>query len=188
MSEFLRSKILGGVYGQALGDAFCMPALLTPQQTRRKYGRKITTLLPAPDDHEVHVGLPAGRVTDDTEQALFLARQVISDGKVTLEGAAKAIVAWYDFVDGDHVLFVGPSTPPRGGKNKSGRRFAHDWPGRRHQRRSDARLRSWAAAPRRCRSRRARRCAYGHPIPQHQRGLRQRRSRGRRSGLRGRAN
>ena len=105
----LRSKILGGVYGQALGDAFCMPAMLTPQQTKNRYG-KIMTLLPAPDDHEVHFGLPAGRVTDDTEQAMFLAREMIADGKVTMEGAARAIVAWYDFVGGDTVAFVGPST------------------------------------------------------------------------------
>jgi ADP-ribosylglycohydrolase len=121
MSDALRSKILGGIYGQALGDAFCMPALLSPQQTRNKYGnKKITVLLPAPDDHEVHVGLPAGRITDDTEQALFLARQIIEDGKVTLEGAAKAIVAWYDFVDGDHILFVGPSTRRAVAKMKAG--------------------------------------------------------------------
>jgi ADP-ribosylglycohydrolase len=120
MSDSLRSKILGGVYGQALGDAFCMPALLTPHQTRRQYGRKITTLLPAPDNHDVHVGLPAGRITDDTEQAMFLARQIIADGKVTLEGTAKAIVAWYDFVDGDHVVFVGPSTRRAVAKIKAG--------------------------------------------------------------------
>jgi ADP-ribosylglycohydrolase len=123
MSDALRSKILGGVYGQALGDAFCMPALLTPQQTRHKYGlngHKITAFMPAPDDHEVHIGLPAGRITDDTEQALFLARQIIADGKVTLEGTAKAIVAWYDFVDGDHVPFVGPSTRRAVAKMKAG--------------------------------------------------------------------
>ena len=120
MSDALRSKILGGIYGQALGDAFCMPALLSPQQTRNKYGHKITDLIAAPDDHEVHFGLPAGRITDDTEQAVFLARQIIEDGKVTLEGAAKAIVAWYDFVDGDHLIFVGPSTRRAVAKIKAG--------------------------------------------------------------------
>jgi ADP-ribosylglycohydrolase len=86
-----------------------MPAMLTMQQTKHRYG-KITTLLPAPDEHEVHFGLPAGRVTDDTEQAIFLARQMIADGRATPEGSAKAIVAWYDFVGGDTVAFVGPST------------------------------------------------------------------------------
>ena len=115
----LKSRILGGVYGQALGDSFCMPAMLTPQQTKNRFG-KITTLLDAPDDHEVHFGLRAGRVTDDTEQAMFLARQMLADGKVTLEGAAKAVVAWYDFVDGDNIAFVGPSTRRAVAKMRAG--------------------------------------------------------------------
>ena len=105
----LRSKIYGGVYGQALGDAFGMPALLTPAQTRARFGR-VTGFLAAPDDHPVHAGLPAGRITDDTEQALWLAQQIIREGGVSLDGAAQAIVAWYDAVGGDTCPFVGPST------------------------------------------------------------------------------
>ncbi|MDW8351001.1 MAG: ADP-ribosylglycohydrolase family protein [Anaerolineae bacterium] len=105
----LRSKVFGGVYGQALGDAFGMPALLSPEQTRARFGR-ITGFIPAPDDHPVHAGLPAGRITDDTEQAIWLAREIIRAGGVTLEGAARAILAWYDAIDGDHCVFVGPST------------------------------------------------------------------------------
>jgi ADP-ribosylglycohydrolase len=105
----LESKILGGVYGQALGDAFCMPALLSPQQTRERFGA-ITTLIDAPADHPVHAGLIAGKVTDDTEQAMWLARSILAEGKVTLQGAAQAILGWYDFIDGDHCIFVGPST------------------------------------------------------------------------------
>jgi ADP-ribosylglycohydrolase len=105
----LRTKILGGVYGQALGDAFCMPALLTPTQTRARFGR-ITQLIAASDDHPVHAGLPAGRITDDTEQAIWLAKSIIADGGVTLEGAARAILGWYDAIGGDTCIFVGPST------------------------------------------------------------------------------
>jgi ADP-ribosylglycohydrolase len=109
MMTTLQSKILGGVYGQALGDAFCMPALLTPAQTRARFGR-ITQLIPAPDDHPVHTGLPAGRITDDTEQAMWLAKSIIADGGVTLEGSARAILGWYDAIGGDTCIFVGPST------------------------------------------------------------------------------
>jgi len=105
----LRSRIYGGIYGQALGDAFGMPALLTPAQTRARFGR-VTDFLPAPDDHPVHAGLPAGRITDDTEQALWLARQIIREGGVSLEGAARAILAWYDAIGGETCPFVGPST------------------------------------------------------------------------------
>jgi ADP-ribosylglycohydrolase len=115
----LESKILGGVYGQALGDAFCMPALQSPQQTRARFGA-ITTLIDAPADHPVHAGLVAGKVTDDTEQAMWLARSIIAEGKVTLQGAANAILGWYDFIDGDHCIFVGPSTRRGVSKIRSG--------------------------------------------------------------------
>jgi ADP-ribosylglycohydrolase len=115
----LKSKILGGVYGQALGDAFCMPALLTPAQTRARFGR-IASFLPAPEDHPVHAGLPAGRITDDTEQAIWLAREIIRAGGVTLEGVARAIVGWYDAIGGDECIFVGPSTRRAVGRMRMG--------------------------------------------------------------------
>jgi len=105
----LRSKIYGGIYGQALGDAFGMPALITPAQTQARFGQ-VTGFMAAPDDHPVHAGLPAGRITDDTEQAIWLARQIIAEGSVSLEGAAAAILAWYDAIGGDACPFVGPST------------------------------------------------------------------------------
>ena len=116
----LHSKILGGVYGQALGDAFCMPAWITPQQTISKVIAVPDAFIAAADDHPVHRGLRAGQITDDTEQAMFLAQQFIADGKVTLEGAAKAIVAWYDAIDGDNCIFVGPSTRRGVGKIRAG--------------------------------------------------------------------
>jgi len=106
----LSEKVLGGLYGQALGDAWCMPAMLRPVDTWEKYGGWITTFLPAPDEHPFHKGLPAGRVTDDTEQAIALAEAILADGRVTAEGTARAIVAWYDRVGGDTCPYVGPST------------------------------------------------------------------------------
>jgi ADP-ribosylglycohydrolase len=108
MSRF--ERILGGLLGQALGDAWGMPALLNPRATWQKFGGWIEELVPAPDDHPVHAGLPAGRVTDDTEQAFALAEALLRCGGVTVEGVAEAIVAWYDAVDGDRCPFVGPST------------------------------------------------------------------------------
>lgn len=104
------AHILGGLYGQALGDAWGMPALLRPQQTWSHYGGWIETLLPAPDIHPVHAGLQAGQFTDDTQQAIALAQAIIANGSVTVEGVAAAIVEWYDQIDGDSSPFVGPST------------------------------------------------------------------------------
>lgn len=104
------NKIRGCLYGQALGDAWGMPALFTPAQTWERFGGWITDFLPGPADHLVHAGLPAGRVTDDTEQAFALAQAIIHDGCVTVEGTARAVVAWYDRIGGDACPFVGPST------------------------------------------------------------------------------
>ncbi len=106
----LYEHILGGLYGQALGDAWAMPALLRPEDTWNRYNGWILDFYPGPEDHPVHSGLPAGRVTDDTEQAFALAESILADGKVTPEGTARAIVAWYDRVGGDDCPYVGPST------------------------------------------------------------------------------
>jgi len=104
------NKILGGLFGQALGDAWAMPALLNPRDTWEYFGGWIEELKPAPASHPVHKGLPAGRVTDDTEQAFALAGTIIALGRVTPAGVAEAIAAWYDRVGGDSSPYVGPST------------------------------------------------------------------------------
>ena len=106
----LQEKILGGLYGQALGDAWGMPAYFDPYQTWEAYGGWIDKFLPAPDDHPVHAGLPAGRITDDSEQAFSLAQAFVKNGGVTLEGAVEAIITWYDRVGGETSPYVGPST------------------------------------------------------------------------------
>jgi ADP-ribosylglycohydrolase len=110
LETYLYRHILGGLYGQALGDAWGMAAMLRPEQTWALYGGWPDRLFPAPADHPVHAGFAAGQVTDDTQQAMALARTVIADGRITVEGAAKALVAWYDEIDGDNSPYVGPST------------------------------------------------------------------------------
>jgi ADP-ribosylglycohydrolase len=110
MPQSLYEHILGGLLGQAFGDAFAMPALLHPEDTWKHYGGWLTYFHPGPAGHPAHEGLPAAKVTDDTEQAVALAESIIRDGAVTVEGAARALIAWYEAVDGDSAPFVGPST------------------------------------------------------------------------------
>jgi len=105
----LKDKILGGLYGQALGDAWGMPAYFDHEQTWNAFGW-IEDFLPAPDDHEVHTGLPAARITDDSEQAFSLAGEYIKAGGVTLDATIRALITWYDRVGGDQSKYVGPST------------------------------------------------------------------------------
>jgi ADP-ribosylglycohydrolase len=106
----LYEHILGGVFGQALGDAYAMPAYLRPDVTWERYGGWIEEFLPGPSDHPVHHGLAAGQVTDDTQQAFALAHAILEEGGVTVEAAAKALVQWYDSIGGDHTPYIGPST------------------------------------------------------------------------------
>lgn len=110
LETYLHPHILGGLYGQALGDAWAMPALLRPQQTWERFNGWIDSLLPAPSEHPVHAGLLAGQVTDDTQQAMALAQAIIANGGITVEAAARAVVNWYDDIDGDNSTYVGPST------------------------------------------------------------------------------
>lgn len=106
----LADHVRGGILGQALGDAWATPADMSPELTWERYGGWIDSLIAPPADHLVHHGLPAGKVTDDTEQAFALAESIIAEGRITVEGAARAIVGWYDRIGGDTVPFVGPST------------------------------------------------------------------------------
>lgn len=110
LTDYLKERILGGLFGQALGDAWAMPAYFHPDQTWRHFDGWITEFLPAPDDHEVHAGLPAARITDDSEQAFSLAREYLAAGRITIEATVKAIVEWYDRTGGDQSRYVGPST------------------------------------------------------------------------------
>ncbi len=106
----LKDKILGGLYGQALGDAWGMPAYFDIDDTWKAHRGWITEFRPGPADHPVHFGLPAGRITDDSEQAFSLARAFIKHGGVTLAASVEAIIDWYDRVGGDASPYVGPST------------------------------------------------------------------------------
>lgn len=106
----MKNKVLGGMYGLALGDAWAMPAMYTPQQTWDLFGGWFTDFYPGPEMHQFHHGMHPARITDDTEQAYALAEEIIREGKVTAEGAARAIVSWYDRIDGDNSPYVGPST------------------------------------------------------------------------------
>lgn len=104
------SHILGGLIGHALGDAWAMPALYRPRQTWEYYGGWLDSLLPAPPDHPFHADLQAGQITGNTQQALALAQIIIAEQKITVEGAAKAILNWYNQIDGDNSPYVDLNT------------------------------------------------------------------------------
>jgi ADP-ribosylglycohydrolase len=109
----VRARALGALYGLAIGDALGMP---TQSHSRpdivARYGGLLSAFESAPPDHPLAAGLPAGRVTDDTEQALLLARLVVEGrGEVDPAQLARRLLAWEDSMRarGSHDL-LGPST------------------------------------------------------------------------------
>ncbi|RRI07094.1 ADP-ribosylglycohydrolase family protein [Mesorhizobium tamadayense] len=73
-------RAMGALIGGALGDALGMPTqLLSPTRIAELYGHVEDFVAPSAD-HPVSKGLPAGAITDDTEQALLLGRILVSSG------------------------------------------------------------------------------------------------------------
>ena len=107
-----RDRALGALVGLAVGDALGMPTQgLSREHIRSAFGR-ITGLLPAPDDNPISAGLPAGSITDDTEQALLLADLLIEDGgRIDPGKLAVRLADWEDRMrERGSLDLLGPST------------------------------------------------------------------------------
>ena len=112
------SRAHGALAGLALGDALGMPTqAMSPEQIRAVYGT-ITGLVDGDASQPYAPGMPAGSVTDDTEQALLVASLLIrgrgsSSGHVALNAVefAHALLAWEDsMIERGSLDLLGPST------------------------------------------------------------------------------
>jgi ADP-ribosylglycohydrolase len=103
----------GALYGLAIGDALGMPTqLLSRPEIVARYGPLLTGFEPAPGGHPIAAGHPAGDITDDTEQAVLLARLLIAGhGAIAPADLAEALVAWEaDMKARGSLDLLGPST------------------------------------------------------------------------------
>ena len=112
------SRAYGALAGLALGDALGMPTqAMSPEQIRAVYGT-ITGLVDGDASQPYAPGMPAGSVTDDTEQALLVASLLVrgrgaSSGRVALDVGefAHALLAWEDsMIERGSLDLLGPST------------------------------------------------------------------------------
>ena len=112
------SRAYGALAGLALGDALGMPTQeMFPEQIRSVYGR-ITGLVDGDASQPYAPGMPAGSVTDDTEQALLVASLLVrgrgtSSGRVALDAGefAHALLDWEDsMIERGSLDLLGPST------------------------------------------------------------------------------
>ena len=103
----------GALYGLAIGDALGMPTqMLSRPEIVARWGGLLTGFEPAPPGHPIAAGLPAGAITDDTEQAVLLGRLLVAGhGTVEPRALAEALVRWErDVAARGSLDLLGPST------------------------------------------------------------------------------
>jgi ADP-ribosylglycohydrolase len=86
--------------------------LLSRPEIRARWGELLTGFEPAPPGHPIAAGMPAGAVTDDTEQAVLLGRLLVSGhGIIDPNEFAAALVSWErDMAERGSLDLLGPST------------------------------------------------------------------------------
>ncbi|KRP42161.1 ADP-ribosylglycohydrolase family protein [Pseudomonas poae] len=89
------NRALGAFHGLALGDALGMPTQsLSREQVQQRFGA-ITTLEAAGPDQPIAPNMPAGSITDDTEQAILVG-QLLVEGRGNIEPTvlAQRLIDW----------------------------------------------------------------------------------------------
>ena len=107
-----KDKILGALYGQAIGDAMGMPTELWPiQKIQAKFGKNITTFLDGTEDNDIAINFKAGEYTDDTNQAFAILDALIeTDWQPNTKVLVKRIMQWADRVGAWTNNILGPSS------------------------------------------------------------------------------
>ncbi|MGD0926364.1 MAG: ADP-ribosylglycohydrolase family protein [Streptosporangiaceae bacterium] len=108
-----QDRAAGALYGLAVGDALGMPTESLPRpEIVTRYGPLLEDFQLGAPDQPLAPGLPAGTVTDDTEQALLLADLIIEgDGTVDEAEFARRLLTWEeDMRDRGSLSLLGPST------------------------------------------------------------------------------
>jgi ADP-ribosylglycohydrolase len=104
-------RALGALYGVALGDAMGMPTEGRSREAIRERFGWVDRFLPGPDREFVPGGLPAGAVTDDTQQTVLVAEGIVeAGGRVEPRILARRIVEWADALGDTAGSFLGPSS------------------------------------------------------------------------------
>lgn len=107
-----KNKILGALYGQAIGDAMGMPTELWPVQTvHERFGGKVTTFLDGTSDNDIAINFKAGEYTDDTNQAFAILEALIeTDWRPDTKVLVRHIMDWANKVGAWDKNILGPSS------------------------------------------------------------------------------
>jgi ADP-ribosylglycohydrolase len=107
------TRARGALYGLAIGDALGMPTqMLSRAEIVRRWGPLVPGFEPAPPGHPIAAGMSAGVVTDDTEQAVLLARLLVKGGgTIDPHELATALTEWERaMAERGSLDLLGPST------------------------------------------------------------------------------
>ncbi|MCQ8191226.1 ADP-ribosylglycohydrolase family protein [Streptomyces rugosispiralis] len=88
-------RALGALYGLAMGDALGMPTQIMSRRSIVARFGTVTDFEPGPEDNPVSAGMPAGSVTDDTDQAVIVGRLLTgSGGRIEPLRLAHELLEW----------------------------------------------------------------------------------------------
>jgi ADP-ribosylglycohydrolase len=112
MTASTQSRARGALLGLAIGDALGMPTQYMPRAlVAGRYG-VLDRFHDGPPDNLISHGMPAGRVTDDTDQAVILGQLIVEGrGHVDPEAFARRLLAWEQrMIEAKSDDLLGPST------------------------------------------------------------------------------
>ena len=107
-----RDRALGALYGLAVGDALGMPTQALPRDVVAQQFGVLDGFRAGPAENELSAGLPAGRTTDDTDQAVIVAECLVAGrGRVDPDLLARRLLGWQDRMQAaGSADLLGPST------------------------------------------------------------------------------
>lgn len=104
-------RILGALYGQALGDAMGMPSELWPRSRVKAHFGWIDRFLPGPAENNAACYFAEAEFTDDTSMALCLADAIIEcDGRIVPDTIGRHILRWAEEFDAFNKNVLGPTS------------------------------------------------------------------------------
>ena len=104
-------RILGALYGQALGDAMGMPSELWPRSRVKAHFGWIDQFLPGPAENNAACYFNRAEFTDDTSMALCLADAILEcHGQIDPDVIGRNILAWAEEFDAFNKNVLGPTS------------------------------------------------------------------------------
>lgn len=105
------TRILGALYGQALGDAMGMPSELWPRSRVKTHFGWIDRFLPGPAENTAACYFQRAEFTDDTAMTLAVADALLArDGEIDPDLIGQHILRWAESFDAFNKNVLGPTS------------------------------------------------------------------------------